>query len=536
MLMPVFAADTVVRTGSFEVFSVAGDSEAKIAMNFAEQLRYTLGYQLGNADIATTWPVRILVLKKGKPASPDCKLARDAYVCSLSGPPGPEFAVSLTRIVLDSWNGYLPPALHRGLLQVFATISIDGTRITLGAVPPQKDRDWARAHMLAVDPQYSGKLRVMLNNLSKGVEAEVAYRNAFAEGPEQLERSLDKYLEAGKYGTIPAQSRPLNAQRQLIAKDAPADDLRALQADLLLVAKDMAGAKAAYQGVTGPAGHEGLGLIALAAGDQETARKELALSASARGLVEAARLEPETDAKRQLVLKAATANPRWAEPQVMLAALEAHPAQKLPALKKATQIQPGRPELWAQLAELQDSNKQFADAAKSWAAAERATGDPESRERIRAQRMAGEQKRMEADLAAKAEARRRTEEEMDRLRNSALAKIREAESKANAGRPTLDPTKLDVYKEGTATKKVSGSLIRVECIGQQARLVISPGKSGKNTVVMVQDPAKVVMSGGGEKSFGCGLQKPARNVTVEYSPRSDVKAGIAGDAVMIEFQ
>jgi hypothetical protein len=42
----VSADDEVVRSGPFEIFSTAGTREAQDAANFAEQLRYTLGWQL----------------------------------------------------------------------------------------------------------------------------------------------------------------------------------------------------------------------------------------------------------------------------------------------------------------------------------------------------------------------------------------------------------------------------------------------------------------------------------------------------------
>jgi hypothetical protein len=34
----------------------------------------------------------------------------------------------------------------------------------------------------------------------------------------------------------------------------------------------------------------------------------------------------------------------------------------------------------------------------------------------------------------------------------------------------------------------------------------------------VADAAAVEIAGGGEKSFACGLQKPARKVNVDYEP------------------
>jgi hypothetical protein len=528
----VSADDEVVRSGPFEIFSTAGTREAQDAANFAEQLRYTLGWQLGNTELQTTWPVRVLVVKQKHPVQPACALARDASVCSISEP-GPEFAASLTKVLLDSWPGHLPPPLERGLIQLYSTIQIDGTKITLGTPPAQKDRDWTRAHMLSVDPNYSGKLRIMLANLGKGIEPEVAYRNAFGEAPEEIERSVDRHLEAGSFGTLNAPSRPLNARKQLIAKDAAPADLKLLEADLLLAA-GRPEAQAAYQAILTPEAHEGLGLIALRNGNKEEARKQLANSTDARGLVEYAKLLDDPEAKRAALTKATTANPRWAEPWRMLAAIELHPAQKLAALKKATGLEAQNPSLWVELAQLQESAKQFTDAAKSWAMAERATADPEARDRVRQSRLAGDRRRIDADIAAKDEARRKTEAELNALRNKALMGIREAEARANAGKPVIDASKLDVYKEGDENKKVTGTLQRVDCHGKQATLRILKGR--QITTLLVADPTQVAISGGGHVSLICGTQKRSLGVTVEYTPRSEAGQGIAGDVVAIEFR
>ena len=93
------------------------------------------------------------------------------------------------------------------------------TRVTLGAVPAQKDRDWSRVHMLSVHPDYSGKLRVLLGNLGRGVDTDVAYNNAFQKSAEEIERDLDRYIEAGKFDTVPVSGRAISAQRQFLPKE-----------------------------------------------------------------------------------------------------------------------------------------------------------------------------------------------------------------------------------------------------------------------------------------------------------------------------
>ena len=82
--------------------------------------------------------------------------------------------------------------------------------------------------------------------------------------------------------------------------------------------------------------------------------------------------------------------------------------------------------------------------------------------------------------------------------------------------------------------KLSGSLKQVDCLGAQARLVIE-GDDRKTTRLLVTDPGKVALAGGGDQSLGCGAQKP-RRVTIEYFPKANSKLATAGEVATIEFQ
>jgi hypothetical protein len=249
--------------------------------------------------------------------------------------------------------------------------------------------------------------------------------------------------------------------------------------------------------------------------------------------LESARRNVPAEEKRALLLQAAAANKRWAEPWKLLAAIEAHPAQRLNALRKVAELEPRPTANWVALAQAQEEAKQFAEAAKSWAIAERSAPDPAEREQIRQFRLAGESKRIEAQIAAREEARRKVEEELQALRNKALMEIRAAEAKANAGRPVIDPRGLDEYKEGPGTEKIAGTLTRIDCLGKPARLHIVSGK--QTTRLLVPDPGQVALGGGGEMSFTCGAQRGGRRVTVEYTPRKDSAQGTTGDVVTLEF-
>jgi hypothetical protein len=278
---------------------------------------------------------------------------------------------------------------------------------------------------------------------------------------------------------------------------------------------------------------EGLGLLALKEGRREEALRYLAKATSAQALFEYARLVEDVAIQRQALAAAAKANPQWAEPYKQLAKIETHPAQKLAALRKAAQLESQEPQNWVELATAQEEANQLTEAAKSWAAAERTTDDPNERERIRQSRVAGAQKRDAALRAEREAARLKAEQEIEALRNKALMEIRKAEARANVGKPVVDPKGLDEYKEGPDTKKATGVLSRVDCQRGEATLHVTAGKSV--TRILVVDPSKIAIVGGGERSFGCGVQKPARKLTIEYTPRSDARRGTAGDAVTIEF-
>jgi hypothetical protein len=329
-------------------------------------------------------------------------------------------------------------------------------------------------------------------------------------------------MEAGQYGTIAAPSRPVNPRRELIGKPLDEAAARLAQADLLF-SNGQPGARAAYQALNFS---EGIGLV-------DNNAELLRDAASARALYESARLATAVDVKRAALMKAASANKRWAEPWKMLVTLEQHPAQRLSALRKVVELEPQVSANWIALAHLQEEAKQFSEAAKSWAIAERASNDPAERERVRQSRLAGQAKRVEAQIAEREEVRRKAEAEINALRERALIEIRAAEARANAGKPIIDPKGLDEYREGPNANRVGGILVRVDCQGKSARLFVA---SGKQTVrIFVPDPGQVELAGGGQMAFTCGAQPAGRKVTIDYTPRQDKAQGTVGDVVRIEF-
>jgi hypothetical protein len=548
------AADRWVglRSGPFEVLSDAGDRAARERLADLEQFRGAVEQVLGKSDIRPVWPIRILVLRSTKQAPPGLGLARDAYVAAVpsQGPLPPAVLHECARILIESGPRGLSPAMEKGLAEVFSTLEIDGSRVALGASPPAAERnlDWARMHMLTVLPDYYGKLRVAMHNLEQGVEAEPALRNAFGKTPAQIDKETEAYLRAGQFATTPLRGITLRPDKDFTAMPVPVGAERVALADLSLAnPAQAAAAQKAYQAIlTGASGSaealEGLGLLALRDKRIDEARKLLgqafaASTTSARASLEYARLEADRDKAQAAFEKAAQLNPRWALPPFELAQRQTEAGRRISLLAAAAKLEPRNVSYWRALAGAQEDAGQFVDAAKSWASAELAAGTPEERARLRQIHDDAVVRRKQQEAEAKKREADDEQRELEALKQKSLASIQAALDKAQREHPALAPTSgkvEDWWDSPRPDGKIQGMLTQVDCLGKQARLVIER-KDAKPVRLLVPDAGKIAILGGGEKTFGCGPQKPPRNIVVEYFTKPDAKLGTAGEAAVIEF-
>ncbi|HSW48816.1 MAG TPA: hypothetical protein VLH09_01515 [Bryobacteraceae bacterium] len=235
--------------------------------------------------------------------------------------------------------------------------------------------------------------------------------------------------------------------------------------------------------------------------------------------------------------KAAKSNPRWAEPHFELARLEPDLSLRVQLLAAAAKREPRNVAYWRALAEAQESAGRFLDAARSWASAETASGSAEERERLRKSRLAAEVKRREEDEAARVRKIEEERREIEALKQRARAGIEAAIEKANRENPPMAPSsgKVEPWFEGPRPDaKITGVLRQVDCLGALARLVIE-ADDRKVTRLLIRNSSQVDVLGADEKSFGCGAQKPARRVVVEYFTKPDAKLGTAGEVAVLQF-
>ena len=371
-------------SGPFEVMTDTGGRGGLVRF---EEFRQAIGDVLGQNDLGTPEPVRIMLFRnaKGFAAMPGVTMGRDRYAIVLEEKAAisPGLYADLTRLFLENNTSRMPLAFEHGLVEFFSTFQNKNVRIAVGAPPPNPDLDWARIHFLVTDPEYSGRLKVLLFNLRQGADLDPACRNAFGKSAAEVEALVAKHLAAGNFQSTTLNSRTM-ADKDLVERPVSDSDAGLARADLL--AGDASSAEyreLIHKGEKIAEAQEGLGLLALARHDDAQAHHAFAEamaagSASARCYIEYAKLEPDPDKASLALRKAAALNPKLDEPFALLAARDTDPAQRLAHWRAAAERNPRHPEYWKALAEASLAEHDYAEAAKAWSQGEHNATDPAS--------------------------------------------------------------------------------------------------------------------------------------------------------------
>jgi hypothetical protein len=390
--------------------------------------------------------------------------------------------------------------------------------------------------MIATNPEYTTRTRVLLSNLSHGATYDAAARNAFEKPAAEMDKRAAAYLATGKFESIPVSGRALSPD-DFTVREAESYDGRIAMADLLLADPARAGdAERAYKALNGPEATEGAAILAARRHEPE-AQKLFQAAISAGSKNPRAWLGSGT---KEGAIRAIELHKKWPDPHVRLAELGTAPNVKAAELGKAAELAPRDSELWKRAALAYEDAKQFSDATKAWAGAERAAATDGERERLRQARIENDRKRAEFEASERKRIADEEARELEKLRNAAMAEVRAAEEKARK-EMTKDgavPTNVQPWWEGPGgpAEKVNGVLQRVDCLaGGRARLIVKT--QAKSPVqLLIREPGKVVLTGGGVQSLGCGVLQPPKQVTVEYAPARDARLGTIGDVHVVEFK
>ncbi len=518
-------------SGPFEVLSRAGQRPAREILTELEQVRHALGTVLEKQDLEAVWPMQVVVFASERDCR-GCLLGRwferrDKWMLgTVRGRPLPHG--QLAQILLDANTRRMPEEVERGLTALFSTIQVQGVRVTLGRPVAQPDLDWARMHMLLVDPEYSVRTPVLLANLQQGADWHVAYKNAFGKTPEEMEGLVKAYLAAGQFPVREFSGAPVSPKR-FRPRDYRPEYIETAVADL----KQGEAARAAYEAVLSKYGDYPPALEGLE-------RFEAAVKAgsrSARCLVEYAKSLQAPALARPALVRATELNPRWAVPWALMADLETNAALKIRDLKKATELDSRNLAYWEALSQAYLDAGDIRQASIALGGAMRAARTPEEREKYYQKRLRLEERRAEQRVRSRqSDLIRRRRTEARRLREEweeMLRRAREAEETAG-GEEATDV--VEWWDDPRPKAKIWGLLKEVECTRGPARLVIEDS-DGKLTRLVVKDPGKVVIMGREPNAtLGCGKQNPPRPVAVEYYKPSQPGGKSAGEVAVVEFQ
>jgi hypothetical protein len=320
------------------------------------------------------------------------------------------------------------------------------------------------------------------------------------------------------------------AERQVSDSDA-----RLARADLLAGTQSAAEYEALLRDHAKVAeAEEGLGLLALRDQRRDEARRHfeaatMAGSSSARCYIEYAKLEPDNQKAMQALLKAAGINSKLDEPFALMASRDTDPPKRLAHWKAAAERNPRNASYWQALAEAYLADNNFAEAAKAWDQGAQAATDPAQRARMLQARASIEQQRLDFEEAQ----RRKEAADVERLKQQAQSDLHALENKyREPGASQEKPVPWSEFPRPSG--KVIGILKQVDCLGTKTRVVVE-GDDHKVSKLLLTDPGKVAIIGGGEQTLGCGPQK-TRRVTIEYFPKADSRLATAGEIATIEFQ
>jgi hypothetical protein len=498
---------TEYQAGPFHVISDAGERAARDRLIELEQLRHAMETFLGKADIATVWPIDIVLFPNAReygPHAPPKPLVEgpDANLGAwMADTPLPhDLLREIARQMLEDNAGRMPERVEQGLEDLMASIQVKEVKgapaTTLGAPPgagelsEERMRAWAKIQMLATLPEFNGKLRVYLNNLQGGGEEEMATHNAFNLTPAELDKRGAEYFAAGHFVAVPLLG-PVNQFRDFRETRIPDAGAAALIADLKADGQDFP-------------------------------------PESPRGL-----LKQGTKESLQAAVKA---NPRWAEPHVAMADLEYDPVEKAKELKLAAALEPRNSEIWQALALAQTDSQLFPDAEKSWVMAERNALNDADKARIRKARLDMNETRVEYEIRQKKRKTAEDAQELEAVKQAAEARIHAAEDAANKRNGTLKPGSVVVpWWNDEEGEKLSGTLTRVDCLnGDVLRLTVQPA-TGSALRLLIPNSHNLAVKGVSEVKFICGDQRPVKAINLVHDGKPDAQQGTAGNVRMVEL-
>lgn len=550
---------TELNVGPFYVDTNGHSAAVREALTQLEQVRWVLGGLLEEKDLRSTWPIRVMLTddapascsfagSKGQLASNnDLSLVpQHESVRAAAFPPPPVLHSQyllvcrpgarlplgeIAGILLDSNTPLLPPEIEIGLRSLFDTLDAKGSRVSWGTAPPHPDLAWARMQLFATKFEYSASFHIFLAALKSGSTVRAAEQNAFGQPSDALEKEAAARLAQGSWSATATSGRPLDPRRDFGEHAFDATVVSVYLADAQVMT-DLKTAEKIYKAASeaeGPAaalGFEGLAQLAQFHNNNPNLFLDNSIRAGSHSapvyLASATDLPPEQAIS--LLKKANLYNPLWAEPVSEQALLTEDSKEKEDLLKRATVLNRREPQYWIQLAKLQTEMGQAAGAKGSWLRAEDAAPTSVLRDQIHKQAQDSEEHRLDAAEKAQNQDRNSIFYADQHAQKRQSDRILAAEKKANSSLAAQTGNNAATseavpWSDLVPKKKLDGQIVRVDCLGSNARLTIKD-RNGSTVPLLLKNAS--------EAGLACGDQQPPRRVSLTYAAEADERFSTTG--------
>lgn len=540
------------RLPPFEVLSERDNDDTRAFLGDLFQYRHLLATAFPGKELGAQWPIRIWLLDDrnlpAEAADAEIPVVVDRYVIVLGRPPrlNPALRYRIAQTILEDNLRPMPGWFERGLLSLLGGARIEGQAIQLGepVSAARKDMDWARVYSLLAAKESVPVLSAMTGNLEKGMDVRLAMRNSYQMDLAKLDAQAKLALEFSTVKPVLFSGLANNPRQDFRDWYVPLGydqlarlSLHAVKQDQVAMRSTLAALRPQYENFDSWARVQMQALDALDAlegGEAEEGLKLLrsltaiGLTESPRVYLEAAKQSSDRAEKKRLIDLARARNDNWAELYEVLASLEKEPAAQAKLLFEAAKREPRSQARWQQAAGVAVQAREFALADAALEGAERTTDDAAERQKIRDERWRLKDLRAEKEeedrQAKAAEARK----EIEALKSKTMDRIEAALARANEQNASPGTEQLEVVKLEDLDEKqtVTGRLIRIEC-RSGGNLVLELESEQERTRLLLPDATKVEVEGGALQ-FRCGVQTPARQMTVQYLPKTNAVLGTIG--------
>ena len=530
---------TELNIGPFYLTTNSDVAAARNTLTQLEQLRWVMGNLLESKELASLWPIRVMLVRRNEGTNPALGFVfQNSQYLVVTPSDAPPPLAEVAGLLLDANTPRLPAEVESGMRQLFSSLQARGSRVTWGGPVAHPDLAWARMQLFATKFEYGGSFHIFLSALKGGSTLAAAERNAFGKSVVELEAEAKANLAAGNWTAVPVSGRPLDPKRDFGEHILDPATAEVYLADWKL-SSDPKAAGVAYKSAVesgGPAialGYEGLGQVARLEGENPRADWDNAIRAGSRNATVylAAADDSVSSEALPLLKRAAQLNTRWAVPLERQAQLATNPADKAALLKEALKLDPRSTSDWIALAKLQTASGEAGAAQGSWLRAEEAATDETERDRVHQMRVSSEQQRLDAAEERQSRERNAPYVADAKAQRAEERRIRAAERKANqslnAAAGVDKPSDVVPWNSLAQQKRLSGTLTRVDCLKSGWRLSVKD-KDGKQTALF--------LDGATNAHLACGPQSNSRHISVEYSTSADEDLQTAGEITTLEIR